>query len=148
MIIAAAAITSIVILDLLATRQILPVDSFGENIIFILTVFVAYGIGSLILFSWSNKISREIRKKSLSINIVHYGTWMTQFILLVIMTLIIFFNGPVLLNSSVYLISSISSTFILPDKLEIVKMVPTKREKFDYTCLWFSRIYTWNIGSC
>lgn len=112
-IIAAAAITSIVILHLLATRQILPVDSFGENIIFILTVFVAYGIGSLILFSWSNKISREIRKKSLSINIVHYGTWMTQFILLVIMTLIIFFNGPVLLNSSVYLISSISSTFVL-----------------------------------
>ena len=112
-IIAAAAITSIVILDLLATRQILPIDSIAENIIFILTVFVAYGIGSLILFSWSNKITQEIRKKSLSINIVHYGTWMTQFLLLVIMTLIIFFNGPVLLNSSVYLISSISSTLVL-----------------------------------
>ena len=112
-IIAAAAITSIVILDLLATRQILPIDSIAENIIFILTVFVAYGIGSLILFSWSNKITQEIRKKSLSINVVHYGTWMTQFLLLVIMTLIIFFNGPVLLNSSVYLISSISSTLVL-----------------------------------
>jgi len=62
-IIAAATITSIVILDLLVTRQILPVDSIAENIIFILTVFVAYGIGSLILFSWSNKITQEIRSR-------------------------------------------------------------------------------------
>jgi hypothetical protein len=52
----AIAITTLIIIDLLATRQILFFDNTWQTIIFILTVVIAYGIGSLILLVYTRRI--------------------------------------------------------------------------------------------
>ena len=70
-IITAAIVTALVTIDLLATRQVIPVDSFSEPVIFILTVVVGYGIGSWVLFVYTSQITKEIRQKSPLIKWMH-----------------------------------------------------------------------------
>ena len=53
----------LVIIDLLVTRQVLPSYKDIEIMIFILTVIVAYGIGSWILLGYIGQVSKEIRAK-------------------------------------------------------------------------------------
>ena len=52
----AVVIITLITIDLLATRQILFFDNTWQTIIFILTVVVAYGIGSLILLIYTRKM--------------------------------------------------------------------------------------------
>jgi hypothetical protein len=54
----------LVIIDLLMTRQILPYTNNMEVFMFILTVIIAYGIGSWVLLGYTRGISKEIRAKS------------------------------------------------------------------------------------
>jgi len=54
----------LVIIGLLMTRQILPYTNNMEVFMFILTVIIAYGIGSWVLLGYTRGISKEIRAKS------------------------------------------------------------------------------------
>ena len=54
----------LVIIGLLMTRQILPYTNDMEVFMFILTVIIAYSIGSWVLLGYTRGISNEIRAKS------------------------------------------------------------------------------------
>ena len=83
----------LVIIDLLATRQILYFDNTGQTIVFILTVVLAYGIGSWILLGYTGQISKELRAKSRFINITYWGVTITQFTLFGILLYMIYNNS-------------------------------------------------------
>jgi hypothetical protein len=71
----AVVITTLITIDLLATRQILFFDTTWQTIIFILTVVVAYGIGSLILLIYTRKmrIIEHVEKRNHFMNIIYFG---------------------------------------------------------------------------
>jgi len=109
-----AVIISIVIIDLLMTRQILPYTYNMEVIMFILTIAIGYGIGSWILLRYTTQISKKIRAKSHFINIMHWTVIVIQFSLLVILLLILFSNtGHLFLSPTVFAISSIASSIVI-----------------------------------
>ncbi len=54
----------LVIIELLMTRQILPYTNDMEVFVFILTVLIAYGIGSWVLLEYTREISKEFRAKA------------------------------------------------------------------------------------
>jgi hypothetical protein len=109
-----AVIISIVIIDLLMTRQILPYTYNMEVIMFILTIAIGYGIGSWILLRYTTQISKKIRAKSRFINIMHWTVIVIQFTLLVILLLILFSNtGHLFLSPTVFAISSIASSIVI-----------------------------------
>jgi len=109
-----AVIISIVIIDLLMTRQILPYTYSMEVIMFILTIAIGYGIGSWILLRYTTQISKKIRAKSRFINIMHWTVIVIQFTLLVILLLILFSNtGHLFLSPIVFAISSIASSIVI-----------------------------------
>jgi hypothetical protein len=85
--------TIIIIIDLLATRQILFFNNTWQTVIFIVTLIVAYGIGPLVLLSYTWKISIEIRAKISFINIMHLAVTITHFLLLGILLFIIYDNS-------------------------------------------------------
>ncbi len=105
--------TALVTIDLLATRQVIPVDSFSEPVIFILTVVVGYGIGSWVLFVYTSQITKEIRQKSPLIKWMHLSMWAVQFFLAFLLILVIYTSDSSVLTSSIYTISSLSATCIL-----------------------------------
>ena len=109
-----AIIISIVIIDLLMTRQILPYTYDMEVIMFILTIAIGYGIGSWILLRYTTQISKTIRAKSRFINIMHWTVIVIQFSLLGILLLILFSNtGHLFLSPTVFAISSIASSIVI-----------------------------------
>jgi hypothetical protein len=113
-IVTGAVIISIVIIDLLMSRQILPYTYNIEVIMFILTIAIGYGIGSLILLRYTTQISKKIRAKSRFINIMHWTVIVIQFSLLVILLLILFSNtGHHFLSPTVFAISSIASSIVI-----------------------------------
>ena len=120
-IITASIMIVIVILDLLMTRQLLPYNTTSETIMFVLTVIVGYGIGSWILFVYTTKISRDLRSKSVFINIMHWALWTIQFALLGSFLFVMaseFYFGvhnhhTRILTTSIFAISSISASIIM-----------------------------------
>jgi predicted permease len=58
------AMVVLVIIDLLITRQILPRGREAEDIMFILTVIICYGVGSWLFFKFTERISSRIRNRS------------------------------------------------------------------------------------
>ena len=84
--------TILVIIDLLMTRQILPRESESEDIMFILTVVICYGVGSWILFRFTERISSTIRNRSRFFKVVHQFAIIIQISLFGILLLIIFGN--------------------------------------------------------
>ena len=109
-VITGAAMISIVIIDLLMTRQILSYTNDSEVIMFILTVVVGYGIGSWILLQYTTQISKEIRTKSRFINLMHWTVIIIQFSLFVVLLFMLFSNtGSRILSPSVFAVSSITS---------------------------------------
>jgi hypothetical protein len=91
----AVVITTLITIDLLATRQILFFDNTWQTIIFILTVVVAYGIGSLILLIYTRKmrIIEHVEKRNHFMNIIYFGVVVIQFSLLAILISIIVGNS-------------------------------------------------------
>src|SRR5215213_10844749 len=109
-----AVIISIIIIDLLMTRQILPYTYNMEVIMFILTIAIGYGLGSGILLRYTTQISKTIRAKSRFINIMHWTVIVIQFALLGIPLLILFSNTDHLfLSPAVFAISSIASSVVI-----------------------------------
>lgn len=74
------------------TRQILPRESEAEDIMFILTVIICYGVGSWMFFRFTERISNKIRNRSRFFKSVHQFAIIVQFSLLGILMLIIFGN--------------------------------------------------------
>ena len=120
-IIISVAIIILVILDLLMTRQLLPYNNEMEIVMFGMTVIFGYGIGSLIILSYTNKISKELRKKSPLIRTMHSMAWIAQFSLFGIL-LFVFFNelyygmynsNTRFFSTLVYALSSISAAAIM-----------------------------------
>ena len=73
----------LIILDLLATRQILYFDNTSEIILFTLTVVIGYGVGSWILLEYTRQITANLRSKSLLVNTTHWIVTIIQFSILV-----------------------------------------------------------------
>jgi hypothetical protein len=91
----AVVITTLLTIDLLATRQILFFDNTWQTIIFILTIVVAYGIGSLILliYTWKMRMIEHVKKRNHFMNITYFGVVVIQFSLLAILISIIVDNS-------------------------------------------------------
>ncbi len=86
------AMVLLVIIDLLMTRQILPRGREAEDIMFILTVIICYGVGSWLFFKFTERISSRIRNRSRFFKLVHKFAIIVQFSLLGILLIIIFGN--------------------------------------------------------
>jgi amino acid transporter len=91
----AIVITTLLIVDLLATRQILFFESTWQSIIFVLTIVVAYGIGSLILLIYVRKTrtTEFVEKRNHFMNIVYFGVVVVQFSLFAILISILVDNS-------------------------------------------------------
>ena len=124
-IVTSGVIVVIVVLDLLATRQILYFDNTYEIILFLLTVVVGYGAGSWILLEYTWKATAKLRNKSKLLNTMHWSVTVIQFSLFVIL-LYILFNNTIncyqyfskctdvrFESASVYVISSIAASIIM-----------------------------------
>jgi signal transduction histidine kinase len=88
----AAVITVLVIIDLLATRQVLYLDNTGQTTLFILTVIIAYGVGSWILLGYTKYVTRDLGSKSPFVKITHWGVTITQFSLFGILLFVVYDN--------------------------------------------------------
>jgi hypothetical protein len=108
-----ALVIFLVSIDLLMSRQILSYTNETELVMFILTVFVGYGIGSWILLGYTKKISKEIRAKSSFVNSMHWTVTIIQFSLFAILLFILFSNTTGFLSPSVFTVSSITACIIL-----------------------------------
>jgi signal transduction histidine kinase len=121
----AALIIVLVILDLLATRQILYFDNTSEIILFTLTVVIGYGLGSWILLEYTRQITANLRSKSLLVNTMHWTVTIIQFSLLGILLFVLYNNNincPDYFSKCtnvrtqttlVYIISSIAASIIM-----------------------------------
>ena len=109
----ACVVIFLVVVDLLMTRQILPYNNTSETVMFILTVVVAYGVGSWILLGYTKQAISGLRAKSHFISIMYWAVTIIQFCLLVILVFVIFNNSSRFPVLSVYLISSISALIII-----------------------------------
>jgi hypothetical protein len=103
----------IVIIDLLMTRQILPYTNDMETLMFILTVFIGYGMGSWLLLGYITQVSKEIRAKSRSINIMHWTVIIIQFSLFFILLSMLFNNNNRFLSPLVFAVSSVTGSIVL-----------------------------------
>ena len=118
-------ITFLVIIDLLATRQVLYLDNTGQTTLFILTVIMAYGIGSWILLGYTRHVTADLGSKSPFVKITHWGVTVTQFSLFGILLYVIYdniincpsyfslCNTPRLPVTLVYAISTIGAGIIM-----------------------------------
>ena len=127
----AAVIITLIILDLLMTRQILPYGtasaSIVEIVLFVLTVIIGYGIGTWAIIGYTGKISKELRTKSRLINGMYLTVLVIQLLLLGILLFVIYNNSVSCHDyfslcttissrisiTSVYAISTIAATTIM-----------------------------------
>src|SRR5215210_6910207 len=98
----------LVIVDLLMTRQLLPYNDTSEGLMFILTMSIGYGIGSIILLEYAHNVSREIRGKSRFSNIMHWSVIITQFSLFAILLVMLIFG-----NTGHYFSRTVFATIIM-----------------------------------
>jgi hypothetical protein len=104
----------IVIIDLLMTRQILPYTKDIETLMFILTVFIGYGVGSWVLLGYITQVSKEIRTKSRIINIMHWIVIIIQFSLFLILLSMLFNNNSNrFLSPLIFAVSSVTGSIVL-----------------------------------
>jgi hypothetical protein len=117
-ILASIALTVILVADTLTTRQILPYSNMSGLLLFILNIAVAYGIASWILFRYVKRVSEEIITSKSFVNFLIKFATTIQFLLLILLSLIlvefyIFNTATTLLSSLAFVISTISSSFIM-----------------------------------
>ena len=89
-IVAGGVIVILIILDLLATRQILYLDNTSEIILFTLTVVGGYGVCSWILLEYTRRITANLRSKSSLSNMMHWAVTIIQFSMFAILLFVLF----------------------------------------------------------
>lgn len=110
-IITAAIIVVLIILNLLATRQIIYLNNVEEIALFTLTLVFGYGIGSLILLGFTRHITKDLLERSLLMRIMHVMVTVIQFSLLGISLFILYNN---ITNCPEYItVCSGNETFII-----------------------------------
>jgi hypothetical protein len=109
-VIVGAVVTFLVIIDLLMTRRILSYNNTSELLMFILTIFIGYGVGSWILLGYTKRVSKEVRSKSKFINSMYWTVVIIQFSLLAVLLLVLFSNSTGFLSPLVFAVSSILAT--------------------------------------
>src|SRR5215212_10990139 len=120
----AAVMIVLVILDLLATRQILYFDNTSEIVLFTLTVVIGYGLGSWILLEYTRQITANLRSKSLLVNTTHWTVTIIQFSIFAILLFVLYNNIHCLdyfskctnvrtQTTLVYIISSVAASIIM-----------------------------------
>jgi hypothetical protein len=82
------AMTIILILDTLTTRQILPYNTTSGSLLFILNIIIAYGIGSWVLFHYVKKISEVVIASKSFVDYLIKFAIILQFSLLILLSLI------------------------------------------------------------
>lgn len=109
-----ALIVVLVIIDLLMTRRIIPYDNESGFVMFVLTTFLGYGVGSLILLIYANDASKELRTKTRLNNFIHWSVIIIQVSLFVSLVLILLVgNFDYYLSRYIFAISSIFATVIM-----------------------------------
>ena len=114
---------TIIIIDLVTTRRILPYNSFSEDILFF-TTMVIISIGSFILLAYAKRVIREIYSRSLFIKLIFVSTVLISSIILGILWTMLFSDllycnyhfslcDNRIYHSMVNVISSMSATAIL-----------------------------------
>ena len=104
----------LVIIDLLITRQLSPYNNTSETLMFILTVSIGYGIGSLILLEYAHQVSKEIRRKSRFCNIMHWSVIIIQFFLFgMLLVMLLLGSTNHFFSRTVFAISSLFATIIM-----------------------------------
>lgn len=88
----ASIIVILIILNLLATRQIIYFSNTGEIALFTITTVFGYGIGSLILLGFTRHITKDLFERSFLIRIMHIIVIVIQFSLLGILLFILYNN--------------------------------------------------------
>ncbi len=116
--ISAMAIIAVIIVDILATRQMVPYDASSGAAIFALNIIVAYGIGSYIIMRYVGRVSRDVRKGSAFLDAIFKIVVIVQIVLLAILTVMFvefyYYNISVrYLTYSVFAISTIAATVIM-----------------------------------
>ena len=91
-IIAGGVIVVLIILDLLATRQILYLNNTSEIVLFMLTVIGGYGICSWILLEYTRRITANLRSKSSLTNVMHWAVTIVQFSMFAILLYVLVNN--------------------------------------------------------
>ena len=91
-IITAAVIVVLIILNLLATRQIIYLNNGGEIALFTLTTVFGYGIGSLILLGFTRYITKDLLDRSILMRIMHIMVTVIQFSLFGILLFVLYNN--------------------------------------------------------
>ena len=124
-IIAGAVIIVLIILDLLATRQILYLNNTSEIVLFALTVIVGYGLCSWILLAYTRRITSKLRSKSNLANVMNWTVTIIQFSMFAILLYVLSNNSVYcysyfsectnvrLQTTSVYIITSIGASVIM-----------------------------------
>jgi len=82
---AAIGIIAIIIVDVLATRQLLYYDNFSGAVLFAFNIIIAYGVGSLILLKYVGNVSQDIRKGSKLLRILFKIVSIVQVVFLAVM---------------------------------------------------------------
>lgn len=91
-IITSAIIVILVVLNLVATRQIIYLTNVEEIVLFTLTSVFGYGIGSLILLGFARHITKDLLERSLLIKIMHMMVTVIQFSLFGMLLFILYNN--------------------------------------------------------
>src|SRR5215475_12409810 len=66
-------LTVLLIIDLLSTRQILYPTGTYQTALFILIVICGYGVASWILLEYTRRLTKDLRRKSRLMNMMHWG---------------------------------------------------------------------------
>ena len=81
-------VTIILIIDTLASRQILPYDYTSSSYLFVLNIIIAYGIAPWIVIAYINKIIRHITSTNSFVKRIVQFTTVVQLLLLILLSII------------------------------------------------------------
>jgi hypothetical protein len=116
-IIISISVTVILIIDTLASRQILPYDNTSSSYLYILNIIISYGIAPWILIAYINKIIKHITSANAFVKRIVQFTTVTQLLLLILVSLIfvqfLFNISTTFLSRLTFAISTIAASFIM-----------------------------------
>ncbi len=117
-VVSSIAIVVVLVIDLLATRQMFPYDNFSGSVIFSANIIVAYGIGSYFILRYVAKVSQDLRRNSRFLDFLFKATVLIQTALaalLAAMFIEFYYNDNSVryMTYSAFLLSTIAATAIM-----------------------------------
>jgi hypothetical protein len=117
-VVSSIAIVVVLVIDLLATRQMFPYDNFSGSVIFSANIIVAYGIGSYFILRYVAKVSQDLGRNSRFLDFLFKATVLIQTALaalLAAMFIEFYYNDNSVryMTYSAFLLSTIAATAIM-----------------------------------